>query len=101
MNNPVHIRIVVRCKSFQPDHNGECLNCDDPIDDHDHATTFCGRRGESISLAHWHYHVVPNRDGCCKELYRRLCDDCDKVIPFSMKDDSMKDDSRKDAPRDA
>jgi hypothetical protein len=26
-----------RCRAYRPDHNGECLNCDEPIDAHVHA----------------------------------------------------------------
>lgn len=43
--------------------------------------TYCGAIGESMSLDFWFEHVVPNRDGCCHALYRRLCVKCDHLIP--------------------
>jgi len=82
---PVHVRVPVTCASYQPDHNGECLDCDDLADAHDPATTYCGAcDGESLSLAFWLEHVVPHRMGCCAKLYARLCSDCDQFIPFTI-----------------
>lgn len=51
----------------------------------DSGATYCGQRGESISLAFWFDHVVANRDGCCKGIWRRLCDTCDHRLPFPPK----------------
>jgi len=46
--------------------------------------TYCGEHGESMSLQHWHEHVVPNREYCCANLFARLCPKCDKLIPFRL-----------------
>lgn len=43
--------------------------------------TYCGARGESISLEFWFDHVVPHRESCCRALWRRLCQECDRLIP--------------------
>ena len=39
-------------------------------------TTLCGAVGESMSRYHYVEHVIPNRDGCCSTLWRRLCPEC-------------------------
>lgn len=28
------IEVRLRCREYRPDHNGECLNCDEPADAH-------------------------------------------------------------------
>lgn len=77
----VHIRVPVTCPEFRPDHNGECLNCDAWYDAHDAATTYCNEKGESVSLSFFVEHVARNHTGCCTNLWRRLCRDCDRLIP--------------------
>jgi hypothetical protein len=84
----VHIRQAPSCLDFRPDHNGECLNCDEWADAHDWSTTYCGEHGESMSLEFWFDHVVPNRESCCAALFNRLCRECDKLIPFEHDDAS-------------
>lgn len=42
----------------------------------DGAQTLCGGAGESISLLHFHEHVTPNREGCCENLWSRMCFAC-------------------------
>lgn len=37
--------------------------------------TLCGETGESISI-NFMDHVIPNKDGCCKNLWNRLCPVC-------------------------
>jgi hypothetical protein len=76
----VHIRRAPTCLNFRPDHNGECLECDDWWDEHDPAGTYCSQAGESMSLEFWLDHVVPNREDCCRELYKRLCPECATFI---------------------
>ena len=42
----------------------------------------CGAtRGESMSLAFVVEHVAPNRIGCCRRLWLRLCPECDRRLP--------------------
>jgi hypothetical protein len=36
-----------RCREFRPDHNGECLNCDEPLDAHG---GLCGRCAEDAEV---------------------------------------------------
>jgi len=32
------LTLLVTCPEFRPDHNGECLNCDEPADAHERGT---------------------------------------------------------------
>ena len=78
----VHIRREPTCLVYKPDHNGECLNCDGLADAHEYGHTYCGARGESVSIEHWFDHIVPHRESCCAQPYERLCPACKKLIPF-------------------
>jgi len=41
------------------------------------AETACGETsGESVSSQHLVDHVIPNAQGCCEQVYRRLCVAC-------------------------
>jgi hypothetical protein len=43
--------------------------------------TLCGvSSGESISPEYWITHVLPNRDACCRNLYKRVCRECVSII---------------------
>lgn len=78
----VHIRREPTCLVYRPDHNGECLDCDEPLDAHQFGHTYCGTKGESVSMEYWFNHIVPRRESCCAALFKRLCPACKKRMPF-------------------
>lgn len=65
----------VTCADYRPDHNGECLNCDEPADAHPdpaRVEAWHALVGEMVELLHEHDTAWDNEEESVKEEHAAL-----------------------------